>query len=134
MYPRQQLANIQAAIQRGKSILLLGKLFEQLIGLELFRYKHLHNDMMTIYFWRDNSGIEVDYVIERNNQLVPLEVKLTRKPTLKDAKHINTFLAEYPQASHGYIICDCPMISSLSDNITALPWRQLHDIFLSPHA
>lgn len=106
-----------------------GKLFEQLIGLELFRYKHLHSEMMTIYFWRDNSGIEVDYVIEKNNTLIPLEIKLTQKPTLRDAKHLITFLSEYSEAAHGYIICDCPMASSLSDNITALPWRELHEIF-----
>ena len=106
-----------------------GQLLEQLIGLELFRFKHLHKDMMNIYFWRDNSGVEVDYVIEKNNQLIPIEVKLTKYPTLKDARHLITFLEEYTQASHAYIVCDCPMPSRISDTITAIPWGQLLDIF-----
>lgn len=29
----------------------------------------------SIYYWRTNNGAEVDFIIEKNNLLVPIEVK-----------------------------------------------------------
>ena len=106
-----------------------GRLLEQWIGLELFRYKHIKKDMMNILFWRDNSGVEVDYVIEKENLLIPIEVKLTPSPKPNDMRHLKTFLNEYPTAKHGFILCDCDMPMAMSDNITALPWRHVLDVF-----
>lgn len=106
-----------------------GRLLEQWVGLELFRYKHMTKAMINILFWRDNSGVEVDYVIEKENCLIPIEVKLTASPRPRDIRHLQTFLSEYPTAKHAYIICNCDMPMAMSPNITALPWRHVLDIF-----
>jgi uncharacterized protein len=114
---------------RQQPLEVQGKLLEQLVGLELFRYKNMSKEMMNILFWRDNSGVEVDYVIEKENLLIPIEVKLTKTPKLKDARHLLTFLKEYPKAKQAFIVCDCNMPMVIAENITALPWRQLRYIF-----
>lgn len=102
-----------------------GRLLEQWVGLELFRYKHVSKDKMNILFWRDNSGVEVDYVVEKENALIPIEVKLTSSPKLNDIRHLKTFLQEYSNAHQGFLICNCEMPMLLADNITALPWRKV---------
>jgi predicted AAA+ superfamily ATPase len=106
-----------------------GKLLEQLVGLELVRYKHLHKEMMNILFWRDSSGVEVDYVIEKENQLIPIEVKLTDTPKSKDARHLETFISEYDKASKGFILCNCNMPMKITKNVMALPWKEMLDLF-----
>lgn len=80
---------------------------------------------MNLFFWRDNRGVEVDYVIEKVGRLIPIEVKLTSSPKLNDVRHLKTFLQEYPNAHQGFLICHCEMPMLLADNITALPWQKM---------
>ena len=34
-----------------------------------------HDEIPDIYFWRDSHGNEVDCIIKRGNQLIPIEIK-----------------------------------------------------------
>ena len=65
----------------------------------------------------------MDFIIEQGGRLTPIEVKWTENPTLNDARHLLSFLAEKSKESrHGYVICRCPRPLRLHDQITALPW------------
>lgn len=99
-----------------------GPIFEQWVGIELWkRLKYLGAGKL--HYLRTKAGAEVDYIIEREGKLVPLEVKWTDHPTLADARHLLTFLGERPkQARHGYIVCRCQYPLQLHDQVTALPW------------
>jgi hypothetical protein len=47
----------------------------------------------------------------------------SENPTVQDARHLLTFLAEHPKpAKHGYIVCRCSRPARIHDRITALPW------------
>lgn len=62
-------------------------------------------------------------MIHRAGRYVPVEVKLTERPTLKDARHIRTFLDEHPrQARRGFVICRAPRPLALDERVVALPW------------
>lgn len=99
-----------------------GSLFEQWVGLELWKRLQYQGDGH-LYHQRSKDGAEVDFIIERRGKLTPIEVKWTENPTLNDARHLRTFLAEKArQAAHGYVICRCPRPLRLHDQITALPW------------
>jgi len=69
----------------------LGLLFEQFIGLELLRLLNLMNKRGKLHFWRDVNGNEVDWVLNYNDQLIPIEVKLTDSPNLRDASICRLF-------------------------------------------
>ncbi len=105
----------------------LGHLFEQFIGLELIRLSHL-SEGIKIRYWRDSSGPEVDFVIEESKQYIPVEVKWSDKPNKHDAKHLELFMNEYPQARQGYIICQTPMPYDISERVTAISWRDIQKI------
>ena len=79
-------------------------------------------------YWRDHDGPEVDYVIDTGNNLVPIEVKYTDQPGLKDAKHLNIFLKEYPRADKGYIVCRCPRPVKIEKQVIGMPWIPVHRI------
>lgn len=103
---------------------MLGRLFEQFIGLELLRYKNISSENIHIKYWRSYDGIEVDWIIETPDSLIAIEVKYTQTPTLKDARHIDTFMKEHPKAKQGYIICTSDFMFDIAPQITAIPWQQ----------
>lgn len=106
-----------------------GWLFEQFVGLELCRHAHFSREPIKIHFWRDLNGQEVDWIIEQSQQLIPVEVKWTDTPNLKDARHLQLFLQEYPEASNAYIVCRAPRPMKLAENIYAIPWQDIPKLF-----
>ncbi len=120
------------AAQEGRRIPkeALGRLFEQWVGLELLRCAEYAAEKTRIRFWRDPAGPEVDWVIDRENEKIPVEVKWTENPTLADAKHLKIFLSEYGDAKTGYVVCRTPRRVKLDKNILAIPWREVDDLVL----
>lgn len=107
----------------------VGHLFEQWVGLQLIRYCRLYYPRATVKYWRDHNGPEVDWVIDFQDRLIPIEVKWTDKPTIKDARHLETFCLEYPEATKGFVICRAPMARKLGPSVTALNWESLMRVF-----
>ena len=103
-----------------------GHLFEQFVGLELIRFSRIQEKKTTLHFWRDPTGPEVDWLLSRGEELLPIEVKWTELPSMRDARHLELFLKEYPKAKKGYIICQTARPQTLSDKIEAISWKDLH--------
>ena len=107
----------------------MGHIFEQYIGLELIRRIRWLQPRWSLRYWRDPAGPEIDWVIETPEKMIPIEVKWTSAPTRQDAKHLHLFLTEYPQASKGFIICQTPHPMKISEQVIALPWGRIGDVF-----
>ncbi len=106
---------------------LMGQLFEQFIGLELLHIARSHAKRITLNFWRDLEGREIDWIISYKEKILPIEVKWTDKPTIKDARHLKTFLSDY-HLKTGYIVCRCHQSQKLDEQITAIPWQDVQDL------
>lgn len=106
----------------------MGELFEQWVGLELLRLLRTFPQRASLLFWRDKTGAEVDWVVEREGQFIPVEVKWTKSPSRRDARHIQTFLKEYPNTTKGYVICRIPRPQKLTDQVIALPWQEVNKV------
>jgi len=52
-----------------------GALFENWVISELLKHRYNHGLPSNLYFWRNNTGEEVDVVIEQGDRLLPLEIK-----------------------------------------------------------
>jgi predicted AAA+ superfamily ATPase len=102
-----------------------GPLFEQWVGIEIWkRLQYLGSGKL--HYLRTKAGAEVDFIIARGGRLIPIEVKWTERPTLGDARHLVTFLAEHSKRTRrGYVICRCSVPLALTDRVTALPWSCL---------
>lgn len=117
----------RVAAREGRGVLpsRWGALFEQFVGMELARRSRSGEGRLRVRFWRDPDGPEVDWVIDREGCYTPIEVKWTDAPSLRDARHLNVFLDEYPSAKRGYVVCRTPRKVRLDGRITALPWQDL---------
>ncbi|MCH9634457.1 MAG: hypothetical protein S4CHLAM7_12080 [Chlamydiae bacterium] len=103
----------------------MGDLFEQWVGLELLREMRTKPIKSSLMFWRDQSGAKVDWIVEKQNRYIPVEVKWTKNPSVKDARHILTFLDEYENSSKGYVVCRVSRAQKLTDRVTAIPWTDI---------
>ena len=52
-----------------------GALFEALIVAELIKDRYNQGIAGNLYFWRDNTGNEIDVIIEAGGKMMPLEIK-----------------------------------------------------------
>lgn len=69
-----------------------GQLFENLVVSEVYKANYYGRFGYRLNFWRTTDGAEVDLVLEKENSLVGLEVKLTKNRTN------GAFLNRYPTA------------------------------------
>lgn len=56
---------------------------------------------------------------------LPIEVKLTDRPTARDAKHLAVFMAEYAARRAFIVVCTAPRAIQLDKHVTAIPWQEL---------
>lgn len=102
-----------------------GSLFEQWVGTQLWR-KISYLATGALSYYRTTDGREVDYIVELQSEIIPIEVKWTENPSLKDARHLKSFIAEHPQRCRsGLIVSRCPYVLALDDTISAIPWWAL---------
>ncbi len=79
-----------------------------------------------IYFWRTVAGTEVDFIVETEAGLVPIEVKLSATPRPAMASTIKTFLRDLGERSRpGYVIHPGDVTLPLGAGVRALPFAQL---------
>lgn len=52
-----------------------GALFENLVISELLKRRYNQGLANNLYFWRNNTGEEVDLVVEQGDKLLPIEIK-----------------------------------------------------------
>ena len=100
---------------------------EQAIFQSLQAWRALDLTSRRLYFWRDRSGREVDFVLEKNGVLVALEIKAASQVTLSDAAGIKAFqqgLGTGQQFRRGAVLHGgSPRL--LGENRYALPWGWL---------
>jgi predicted AAA+ superfamily ATPase len=100
-----------------------GHIFEQWVPGELYYRCQYAGRGFRLSSWRNTSGAEVDGIIETPDEVIPVEVKWTDRPSPGDARHVETFIRHHQDmASRGYVICRTPHKQRLSDRVLALPW------------
>jgi predicted AAA+ superfamily ATPase len=75
---------------------------------------YLHSGVQPrISFFRDSNKTEIDFVLEENMTLYPIEVKQTTMPNANDARSFPALKNGDKKISTGAIICLCDKITSL---------------------
>ena len=74
-------------------------------------------------YWRTASGEEVDFVIETEGRLLPIEIKASTRPGLSDAARLRSFRAEYgDMARPGLLLHTGTALEWLAPDVLAAPW------------
>lgn len=102
-----------------------GSMFETLVLLHLDALAQLMSPKPMIHYWRTTSGKEVDFVVEHGRRLLPVEVKLSNRPSHRDTANLRAFIAEYPEAKLGVLVHTGSQMEHVDENILAVPWTVL---------
>jgi hypothetical protein len=79
-----------------------------------------------VYFWRTSTGTEVDFIVEDEGRLVPIEVKLSATPRPAMAASISEFRKDFgKRALPGYVVHAGDVRLPLGGGVTALPFTDL---------
>jgi len=103
---------------------LKGGLFENFIVGELVKEQFNHNLPLNLFFWRDNTGHEMDVVIDNGTFLYPVEIKAGKTVT-NDYFNNFQFWNKITGSSKGAVIYAGDAVQRRSSGITVLPWNNL---------
>ena len=75
-----------------------GAALEGLVYQHLASWNSYSGEENRIYYWRTNSGVEVDFVLYGPKLFTAIEVKNTAKVRSQDIKSLKSFKEDYPEA------------------------------------
>jgi predicted AAA+ superfamily ATPase len=77
----------------------------------------------TLHYWRDEAEREVDFVVERGETVLAVEVKATTSPGPDDWKHLRHFVREYDGRCAGALLLHGgDQTFRASDHVLVTPW------------
>ncbi len=112
----------EESLRRSRQV---GAYFETLIYLHLRVLAGLLTPKARLHFWRTTTGDEVDFVLEHGRRVLGVEVKMSSKPSYRDAAGLRKFLKDYPAAAGGILLHGGTTVQRLDENIMAVPWTEL---------
>ncbi len=103
---------------------LRGSLFENFVITELLKKRFNSGKSNNLYFWRDNTGHEIDILTENQNMLSPVEIKSGKTITADYFKGIN-FWNKISGNEGGKIIYAGDNFQKRSNGIEVIPWMDI---------
>ncbi|SRR5581483_6692465 len=103
-----------------------GAYLENLVLSDLLAWKSASIPPAEVFFWRTSSDLEVDFVIEHQNRLLPVEVKASRSLGSSDVRGMAAFRDDYGDACPGgLVLYDGEEVQWLSRRLLAVPWHRV---------
>jgi uncharacterized protein len=106
---------------------LKGSLFENYVIGELVKDRFNKNIPFDLYFWRDNTGNEMDVVIDKGTHLYPIEIKAGKTITTDYFKNFE-FWKKTTGSEEGTVIYAGDMPQKRSNGMTVIPWNTLQNL------
>ena len=105
---------------------MAGAIFETAVVSEILKLRYAEGVKPELYYWRSQSGIEIDLIVSEKQGYVPYEIKLssTIKPLFY--KNLRYWLELGKRNSKtGYLITDCSEDLPLPADIKNIHWKNL---------
>ena len=97
---------------------------ENKIAIELKSYLSIYEPAAKLFFWRSSGGAEIDFLIERGDQLIPVEVKWRSDIRLKDLTGMQVFLQDFKNEAHwGIVLYKGSQLLKMKENIFLVPYK-----------
>src|SRR5436309_4314 len=121
--PKLYWGDAGLALHLGGAAEPTGAHLENLVLHDLLCWRDARVERSEILYWRTAAGEEVDFVVEAGRHLVPIEVKTTSRPRLRDAGPLRAFRAEYGKAARaGLLLHTGSTLEWLAPDLLAVPW------------
>lgn len=103
---------------------LKGNLFENYVISELIKDRYNRNVPFDLYFWRDNTGNEMDIIIDKGTYLYPIEIKAGKTITNEYFKNLQ-FWSKIAGTEEGTVIYAGDSSQKRSNGMNVIPWNNL---------
>lgn len=100
-----------------------GALVENFIIMETIKNTFNTNNGEQQFYWRDNNGVEIDLLVQKGENFVPVEIKSAQTYSKDFAKNIKKFMS-YSETTRGIILYDGIQSFDGSDGIKVMNWRE----------
>ncbi len=121
--PRLYWGDVGLALHLGGSSEPTGAHLENIVLHDLLCWRDARTEQADMFFWRTTTGEEVDFVIESDGRLLPVEIKATGRPRLADTAALRTFRSEYGKAARsGLLLHTGTRFEWLTPDVLAVPW------------
>lgn len=105
---------------------LYGNIFETFIISELYKRIYHTGSIPPLYFWRDQTGNEIDLLAELIGNVLPIEIKSSRTYNPDFATSIKKFLGTSGKtAKNGFVLYAGTEIVGTRSPVPAFPWWSL---------
>lgn len=110
-----------AGLQKNKAY---GAIFENWILTEIKKNNFNAGQNEGMYYFRDNTGNEVDLITEREGEPLAIEIKSAAKVTSNMFRGLN-FWQKYQPMGHSILLHKGIANEELSDRISVVPWTEV---------
>jgi uncharacterized protein len=101
---------------------LRGAIFETMVVNEMIKTRTNRGLPSDLYFWRDKTGHEIDLVIDRGDQLIPVEIKAGQTINKEFFKNLK-YWQNLAGIENTYVLYAGTTEQHRSDGSHVLPWR-----------
>ncbi len=103
-----------------------GTIFETAVLSEVVRTLTHRGIQPQVYFWRTVAGSEIDFIVDTDHGLIPIEVKLSATPRPAMASTIRIFQRDLRKTVlPGYVVHPGDIRLPLGQRVTAIPFADL---------
>ncbi len=106
-----------------------GALFENWVISELLKQRYNQGLPSNLYFWRNNTGEEVDVVVEQGDQLLPIEIKSGQTFNADFLTGLNKWARYAGQVALPAHLVYGGEASMTRNGVAVHAWRDIQEIF-----
>lgn len=107
---------------------LRGHIFENFIIMEFMKTRFNQAKSANLFFYRDQSGHEVDLVLDNALELVPIEIKAAQTPNLELARQLRHFRGLFQKETTRSFVIYAGEDLLTNRQATFLPWKKTADL------
>lgn len=102
-----------------------GAIFENFVIMDI--YKNIANKGLnySLYYWRDSNGVEIDLMIDKGTDFVPIEIKAAQTYQKDFTKHIKKIQQISESKNKGYVIYQGEFELSDGEQIDVINYKNL---------
>ncbi|MBD3236780.1 MAG: DUF4143 domain-containing protein [Candidatus Eisenbacteria bacterium] len=105
---------------------MAGAIMETAVLSEIVKGHRHRGREPRVHFWRTSAGAEIDFLVEDQGRLVPIEVKASATPRPAMAAQISAFRRDLgDNAAPGYVVHPGEVRLPLGHDATALPFAKM---------
>jgi uncharacterized protein len=104
----------------------VGALWENYVVNQWLRYRDWCCPSLGLWYWRDQGGNEVDLILDKNQQMILIECKVTERPDGRSLKGIRKFIGIYgrERIRATYVACPTQGRFKVADDAIAISgWK-----------